>query len=64
MAASNQGKDGVVSPTNRDKLLLSNIERFINRKIEVGVHTVKQLTCKNETVNKFEMPPAKKRKIE
>lgn len=50
--------------TNRDKLLLSNIERFINRKIDVSVHQVKQLTCKNENVNKFDLPAAKKHRIE
>ena len=40
----------------RDKVLLSGIERLINRKIEVGVHMIKQLTCKNENVNKMDTP--------
>jgi len=43
---------------------MSGIERLISRKIEVGVHIIKQLTCKAEIGSKSEVPESKKQKIE
>lgn len=42
----------------------SAIERLINRKVEIGIHPVKQLKCKADTSNKFDMPVSKLRRIE
>ena len=42
----------------------SGIERFINRKIDTNIHTVRQLKCKNDSINKLEISAAKKLRME
>lgn len=52
----------IVSPSNR--VLASGIERFVNRKIDTGIHMIKQIKCKNENFNKIEISAAKKVRAE
>ncbi|CDW91345.1 histidine acid phosphatase family protein [Stylonychia lemnae] len=52
----------------KEKILMSGIERLLNRKVEfVGARTIKQIQCKSETVNmlnRIGLPLAKKIKKE
>lgn len=56
--------NAAIPQVSKDKALISGIERLISRKIEVGVHVIKQLTCKSELASKSEVPESKKQKIE
>lgn len=49
----------VMSSPGPNKVTASGIERFINRKIDVGMHQVRQLKCKGDSINKIEVSAQK-----